>query len=139
MFKHIMAPVDLNHIDNLGRALEVTADMARHHGAKVTFVSVGTSAPGSVAHSPEEFKEKLAAVAKEQAEAEGIDAGSHAVTVPDKRMDLDDALLNAAKELGVDLVVMASHPPSIADHFWSSNGGAVARHCDASVMIVRER
>ena len=143
MFRHIMAPVDLAHIGLLERALTVTADVAKHYGAKVTFVSAtpdqGTcAASGQIAHNPEEFRQKLAEFAKGQAEAHGFEADSHALVLHDKAVDLDHALVDACKELGADLVIMASHTPNFADYFWSSNGGAVASHVAASVMIVRE-
>lgn len=138
MYSQIMAPVDLAHLDKLERALSVTADLAKHYGAKVTFVSATNSTPGAVAHSPEEFRTKLSEFAAAQAERLGIEADAHALVMPDQRADLDHALVDAAEELGADLVVMASHSPGFADHFWSSNGGAVARHSNASVMLVRE-
>lgn len=138
MFNHIMAPVDLAHTDQLKRALEVTAEEAKHHGAKVTFVSATSTQPSAVAHSPEEFRGKLADFAETQGRQNDYEAASHALVLHDQAVDLDDALLKAVEELGADLVIMASHKPSIANYFWSSNGGAIAGHSGASVMIVRE-
>jgi nucleotide-binding universal stress UspA family protein len=46
-------------------------------------------------------------------------------------------LMAAIGELSTDLVVMASHVPNIADYLWPSNGGKIASHATASVMIVR--
>ncbi len=138
MFDHIMAPVDLTHIDQLTRALEVTADAARHYGAKVTFVSATTGAPGAVAHTPEEFRQKLADFAETQGRQNGYDAEAHALVLHDQAVDLDHALLKAVEAIGADLVIMASHKPSLADYFWSSNGGAIAEHAAVSVMIVRD-
>ncbi|SIS67723.1 Nucleotide-binding universal stress protein, UspA family [Roseivivax lentus] len=138
MFNHIMAPVDLAHIDTLKRALEVTADAARHYGAKVTFVSATTALPGAIAHTPDEFRQKLADFAETQGRQNAYEASSHALVLHDQAVDLDHALLKAVGVIGADLVIMASHKPSIADYFWSSNGGAVAEHADCSVMIVRE-
>ena len=101
-------------------------------------MSATTALPGAIAHNPEEFRQKLAEFAKGQAEAHGFEADSHALVLHDKAVDLDHALVDACKELGADLVSMASHTPNFADYFWSSNGGAVASHVAASVMIVRE-
>ena len=56
MFQRILAPVDLEHLDRLERALKVTAEEARHHGAPVVFVSVSAAAPGPLAHNPDEFR-----------------------------------------------------------------------------------
>lgn len=138
MFTHIMAPVDLAHLGRLESALEATADIAKHYGAKVTFVSATNPTPGPVAHNPQEFRKKLADFASAQAEKAGIKTDSHALILHDETVDLDDALLDTAEELGVDLVVMASHKPGFVDHFWSSNGGTIARRSKASVFIIRQ-
>lgn len=138
MFKHILAPVDLAHLETLDRALMVTAQEARHHGAKVTFVSVSTTGPGAVAHNPDEFRKKLDEFARQQSDTHGIDAQAMALFSNDVITDVDDALLNAVKETGADLVIMASHKPGFAEYFWPSNGGKVASHSDASVFVVRE-
>ena len=61
MFKHIMVPVEtLRHEGQLDRALGVAADLAGHYGARVTYVGVTVPQPSSVAHTPQEFAEKLA-------------------------------------------------------------------------------
>ena len=138
MFKRIMAPVDLAHLDKLERALQVTAEEAKHHNAAVTYVSVSAAAPSKVAHTPDEFRARLEDFAKAQANANGITAGSHAIISHDPATDVDDALLKCVKDTGADLVIMASHRPGMADYFWPSNGGKIAAHTDASVFIVRD-
>lgn len=138
MFKRIMAPVDLAHLDKIRRALDAAADLAGHFGAEVTYVSVTAGTPGKIAHTPEEFATKLKAFAKEEAERHGIRATSHPVTSHDPTTDVDDVLLKAVKDVSADLVVMASHKPGFADYFWPSNGGKIAAHSGVSVMLVRD-
>lgn len=138
MFKHIMAPVDLSHLDTLGRALDAAAAEAKHHRCPVTYVSVTGTAPGPVARTPQEFTDKLTAFAAAQAEAHGIETHAHVITAPDPAVDLDGTLLAAVGAVGADLVVMASHPPGAAAYFWPSHGGSLASHSSASVMLVRD-
>jgi nucleotide-binding universal stress UspA family protein len=138
MFKRIMAPVDLAHLDKLERALQVTAEEAKLHNAAVTYVSVSAAAPSALAHTPDEFKARLKDFACQQALAHGINATSHAIISHDPTTDVDDALLKCVSDTGADLVVMASHRPGLADHFWPSNGGKIAAHTNASVFIVRD-
>jgi len=138
MFKHILAPVDLGHLAKLDRALAVTAEEAKLHGARVTYVSISAAAPGPLGHNPEEFGARLEAFAREQAERHDIDAHAHAVISHDPTTDVDDALLAAIEETGADLVIMASHKHGFADYFWPSNGGKVAVRSGASVFIVRD-
>ena len=138
MFKRIMAPVDLAHLDKLERALQVTAEEAKLHNAAVTYVSVSAAAPSALAHTPDEFKARLKDLASKQAMAHGITATSHAIISHDPTTDVDDALLKCVSDTGADLVIMASHRPGLADYFWPSNGGKIAGHTDASVFIVRD-
>jgi len=138
MFSRILAPVDLLHLDKLERALKVTGEEAKHHDAAVTFVSVAAAAPGELAHNPEEFRSKLEAFARQQAETYGIEATALAIISHDPTTDVDDALLEAVKETGADLVIMASHKPGLADYFWPANGGKVAAHANVSVFVVRD-
>ena len=137
MFRLIMAPVDLAHVDRLERALKVTGDLARHYGVPVCYVAVGAAAPSRLAHTPAEFAEKLAAFGRAQAEAHGIEATTRPVISHDPVSDVDDALIGALRDTGADLVVMASHIPDVTDRFWPSNAGKIMSHSAASVFVVR--
>ena len=132
-----MTPVDLGHLGALEKALQVSADLARHYDAEVVYVGVSAAAPSATAHSPAEFKAKLSAFAAAQADQHGIRASADPVTSHDPTTDVDDALLKATRDTGADLVVMASHMPSVLDYIWPSNGGKIAEHANCSVMVVR--
>lgn len=137
MFKRIMVPVDLAHVDRLEKALTCAADLARHYDASVVYVGVSAATPSAIAHGPAEYARKLEDFARSQAAAHGIDASGHAETSHDPATDLDPTLLKAVDRTGADLVLMASHIPGLADHLWPSNGGTIARHAPISVMVVR--
>lgn len=137
MFKRIMAPVDMAHIERLGRALDCAADLARHYRVPITYVGVTSTAPSKLAHNPEEFGQKLQAFAQGEAEKHGIDANAHTAIAHDPTTEVDDALMRAIDETGSDLVVMASHVPDVIDHVWPSNGGKLAEYAKCSVMVVR--
>lgn len=137
MFKGIMAPVDLAHVDRLAAALDCAADLARHYGVPIVYVGVTSSAPSKVAHNPQEFGQKLGAFAEQQAAKHGVQASAHTAIAHDPTTDVDDALMRAIGETGSDLVVMASHVPNALDYIWPSNGGKLAEHAKCSVMVVR--
>jgi nucleotide-binding universal stress UspA family protein len=138
MFKRIMTPVDLGHVERLGKSLEAAAALARVEGGTVTYVSVTGNAPSKVAHNPAEFERKLRAFAEGQASAHGIATDARAIVSHDPTADLDDKLIAAAEEMRADAVVMASHPPGLADYLLPSNGGRIATHSKASVFVVRD-
>ncbi|GGC01918.1 hypothetical protein GCM10011352_30090 [Marinobacterium zhoushanense] len=137
MYSDIMVPVSLPHIDQLDKALKVAADLARHYGARVHYVSVSASAPSEVAHTPNEFAEKVQRFAAEQGAAHNIEVQAHPLISHDPAADLDLVLEHAEEKLGVDLVVMASHLPGFSDHLFGSHGSHVASHSKLSVFIVR--
>ena len=47
-------------------------------------------------------------------------------------------IIQAAEELPADLIVMASHRPSLKDYLLGPNAARVARHARSAVFIVRE-
>jgi nucleotide-binding universal stress UspA family protein len=137
MFSKIMVPVDLGHIDKLGKALSIASQMARNSGAEVVYVGVTGTAPSPVAHTPEDYAAKLAQFAARQAETAGHAASGHAMVRHDPAADLDTTLTQAAEETGADLVVMATHVPGAFDAFGPNHGGTFARHSTISVFLVR--
>lgn len=137
LFNKILIPIDLNHAEKLEKAVSAGVYLARQDSLPVVFAAVASAAPGSVAHTPQEFRQKLDAFAAAQGVKYGINASGHAVFVHDPAIDLDTGLLTAVRETGADLVVMATHVPNLADHLWPSNGGRLASHADVSVFLVR--
>ncbi len=137
MFKRIMVPVDLAHLDGQDRALGSAADIAKLYGAPIVYVGVTSSAPSKLAHNPEEYGQKLDAFASKEGEKHGVQTSGHTAIAHDPTTEIDDALLSAVDDTGADLVVMASHVPNVVDHIWPSNGGKLTEHAKCSVMVVR--
>ncbi len=137
MFKRIMAPVDLHHADDLIPALDLAAELAKLHGAEIVYVGVGSNAPGDLGRTPEAYAERLEAFARERTEKTGVQGHAHPALSHDPTSDLDKRLLEAVEETGADLVVMQTHRPGWADHWFGSHGGKVASHAPVSVLLVR--
>jgi nucleotide-binding universal stress UspA family protein len=137
MYKKIMVPVDLAHVEKLAPALDTAANLSKLYDAPVTYVGVTSSAPGPLGHNPAEYAQKLADFVADQANTRGIKTDGMPMVSHDPAAELDDALITAVKESGCDLVVMATHIPNVVDHFWPSNGGRLATHTNASVFLVR--
>jgi len=136
-FSKIMVPVNLQHAEKLEKAISVATDMARQYGASICLVGVTTAQPNEVARTLDQYREKLAQFAEEKSTDSGIEMTSQAFDTADPLRDLDDVLDNAIKEIGADLVIMASHVPNFADYLLASNSGRLASHSSASVFIVR--
>jgi nucleotide-binding universal stress UspA family protein len=137
MYRKIMVPVDLAHLERLDKAITTATDLAKHYGIPICFVGVTAETPTEVAHTPKEFAEKLEAFGATEAQRHGLAIDTAAYPSHDPAVDLDDTLIAAAKENGADLIVMASHVPGLQDHIFASNAGAVASHAEVSVFVIR--
>ncbi|NIZ08677.1 universal stress protein [Pseudooceanicola sp. HF7] len=137
MFKKILMPVDLAHLEKLEKALSCGTELAKTFDAEIVYAGVTTALPGALSHTPAEYAEKLKAFAQEQSTASGVRCSSVSQISHDVSIDVDNALLKSVEETGADLVVMASHVPGIVDYVWPSHGGRLASHAKISVMLVR--
>jgi len=137
MYEKILVPVDLSHAKTLDKALKTAADLAKLYGSTLCYLGVTSSSPGPVAHTPEEFEEKLRSFAAARAAEDGIQADIEMKVTPDPTADLNHTLLAAIEKSHADLVVMASHRPGFPEHFFASHAGSVAAHAKTSVMVVR--
>lgn len=137
MFHKIIFPVDLAHTGSLEKALTVAADLSRQYGAPLVALGVTATTPGKVAHTPEEYANKLDAYAREASERTGVSVTPIVVKTPDPSIDIDDHIMAEARELDADLVVMASHVPGMAERLFASRSGYLAAHADFSVFVVR--
>ena len=138
MYKKIMVPVDLTHVEQLEKALATAADLSKHYSIPICYVSVSAVVPGPVAHNPAEFAEKLEEFAHEQARVRGLsEVSSVAYTSHDPTIDLDKTLLKAIEETDAGLVVMHSHIPGFPEYLFGSNAGYIAMHSQVSVLVVR--
>lgn len=137
MFKKLLVPVDLAHVDRLEKALQAAGDLAKFYGASLCYVGVTASTPGPVAHNPQEFAKKLEAFGRQQGERHACPVATRAYGSHDPAADLDETLAEAIKEEGADLVVMASHVPGLPEHIFASNAGRLAAHAPVSVFVIR--
>lgn len=137
MHRKIMVPVDLEHLEQLDRALEEARALAALHEAELVYVGVTAPTPSPVAHTPAEYAARLETFATEEGVRAGRPASAYPIVSHDPAADLDAKLLEAIAAVNADLVVMASHRPGWREHMFSSNAGYIASHAPVSVMVVR--
>ena len=136
MFSHIMVPIDLRMPPSVAKAMKVAAEQAKLHGAKISLVHVTMEqiregkTDGKAGAQLQDLTDKLAAETGCEVEAVPV----HSV---DTVAEINGILSQTAAELGVDLVVMGTHMPSILDYVFSSHASHLVLHSDASVFVVR--
>ncbi|AHC99388.1 universal stress protein [Leisingera methylohalidivorans] len=136
MFKHIMVPVDLHMPPTVKKALDVAADFAKNHGARVTLVHV-TDQQVRRGHTVGSSGDELADLASKVAAQTGAKVEGLPIYSVDVGAEIDSILSRTAKELEVDLVVMGTHMPGILDYVFSSHASHLVLHSETSVFVVR--
>ena len=140
MFKHIMVPIDLQEATSWARAFPVAVEAAKRDDARLTLITVMQTsqalalsmAPGIFAFRLDEMESELAGL---RARLVPPDLPGESIV---REGSIYAEILSAARELGVDLIVMASHRPEMKDYLIGSNAARVVRHAPCSVMVVRD-
>lgn len=145
----ILVPVDLDHESSWKKALPAAADQARLMGGKVTLMTVVPGInpgldwryairgeTGTLAYDVKELQEAATKRLRELMDQHIPAALQGDVLAP--HGTIYHEIVQAADAAGADLIVMASHRPSLKDYLLGPNAARVARHARCSVHIVRD-
>lgn len=144
MYNTILVPVDISEIDLTRQVIPHVEALAKMNDATVYFMTVIPSVPyytslgiaySANVPSKEEFKNEvllqLSEVVKE-------------FNIPDDRVKKHissgtpkDQILEFADDIQPDLIIIASHRPSVATYLLGSNASAVVRHAKCPVLVAR--
>lgn len=141
MFKTVLVPVDLAHDSSWRKALPVAVQQARQEGAVLHVMTVvDINLDVTAIRLPEDFnqeylakvEQRLAAVVKQEVPDE---IKVHTLV---REGRIYNEVLQVAEEIHSDLIILASHQPSLQHYLLGSNAARVVRHASCSVMVVRE-
>ncbi len=136
MFKKILVPVDLSHGELAGQMINV----ARQVGGKDADIHIVHVVHDIPAYAAVEISSELLAKTHKAAEQELQDiANANGIkSKPDMRHGTPGSgILDAADDLGADLIVIGSHKPGLADYFLGSTAARVVRHAQCPVLVMR--
>lgn len=135
MYKNILVPVAFDHDRDSREAFAIARALAAE-GAKITAVHVMEEVPAYVAQYLPEGR--LAQNRTELLAQLGHDLGDYTgVTPVIVSGHPGHAIIEYAKEHGVDCIVVASHKPGIQDYFLGSTAARVVRHAPCAVHVSR--
>ncbi len=140
MFKQILVPVDLADPDLAKAAIETAVSLARASGGSVRLLNVMPTTPVMLAeYVPPDFDSQQRQSAAEAltiiGEESGLDRNQISATV--RQGGIYHEVLEEAKAIHADLIVMSSHRPAMKTYFLGSNAGHVVRYARCSVLVVR--
>jgi universal stress protein G len=140
MFKQILVPVDLAETELAKPSLDTAVSLARVGNGHLRLLNVLPMTPVMLAeYVPPDFdaqqrqsaEEALTIISREC----GLDPSHVSSTV--RQGGIYHEVLEEAKAIGADLVVMSSHRPAMRTYFLGSNAGHVVRYAKCSVLVVR--
>jgi len=141
MTKHVLLPVDPDEPSSWKKALPEAVAQAKRHGATLHVMTVVPIFGSSIVanYFPKEFEGKAIADAEKQLKdliAKGVPSDvPHQLIVTHGR--IHQQIVDTAKAIKADLIVMASHKPAWSDGFLAPNAAQVLQHTPISVFIVR--
>lgn len=138
MYKNVLVPVDLAHKEQAGAMIQ-NALAIMSPDAKLTLFFVMPEIPPVLElQMPEGSGEKAKAKAEEQlqalAKSNSAPQSTRIVTSVGRP---HHKILELADKQNVDLIVMASHQPGLADYLLGSVAASVVRHAKCSVHVMR--
>lgn len=142
MTQDILCAIDLEHVSISKKILKKAEILVGDNGGIVNVVTVipdyGMTIVGS--YFEEGVMEKALASAKDSLRQFVSDnySGSAKIRHIVARGNAYEEVLDTAKKVGVDLIVIGASKPDFKDYLLGPNASRVARHANVSVYIVRE-
>jgi nucleotide-binding universal stress UspA family protein len=142
MYKNILLPVDLNEESSWKKALPTAVEYCHAFGAALHVMTVIPDyRKGIVAqYFPADFEKKAREETDKQLQAlikklvpQALSTQQHVT-----RGSIYDQIVQTAKRINADLIVMASHRPGAQDYLIGPNATRVIRHFGGSVLVVRD-
>ena len=140
MFKKILVPVDLAEPDLTRPALDTAVAMARNTNGSVRIVNVLPMTPVMLAeYVPPDFDTQQRQSAEDGLKKLTEECGLAADRVSGivRQGGIYHEVIEEAKAVGADLIVMTSHRPDMRSYFLGSNAGHVVRYASCSVLVLR--
>ena len=141
MYTQILLPIDVADIELSKPAIQAALMMARQSDGSIRLVNVLPMTPVMLAeYVPPDFdaqqrtsaEDALATLARDIK----LDAGKVSTVV--RQGGIYHELLEEAKAINADLIVMSSHRTGLRTYFLGSNAGHVVRYATCSVLVVRQ-
>ena len=142
MFKKILLPIDLSHTASTAFAVNKAQEIAKMSGGEVHLLYVMPDFGNAMVHEffPAGFEDKM--LQKADADLKAFATENVSKDIKSKTHlahgHIPEKILETAKTLGADVIVMASHNPDrLRDFLVGSNAERVLRHSPISVLVTR--
>ncbi len=136
MYNKILVPIDLTDVGHGKEILHIAEKLLAPNGT-ITVLNVVEDIPGYVAAELPDSIVKDVANNAQKALEEATYGSSSNVKLEVRRGSPASAIVAAAEQLEVGLIIIASHSPGLADYFLGSTASRVVRHAKCPVLVDR--
>ncbi len=142
MYKDVLLPIDLNHESSWRKALPVAVAVCQQSKASLHVLTVipdfGLSMISQ--YFPENYQQEMKKQALDNLHALTRKYVGADVTVQHivGEGTIYQVILETARDIHADLIVLASHRPELEDYLIGPNASRVVRHATCSVYVIRE-
>jgi nucleotide-binding universal stress UspA family protein len=140
MYQRILVPVDLADPNLAKPALESAVMICNSTGGDIRLINVLPVTPVLLAeYVPPDFEKQQRQSAEEALSiiTKEVDTKSGRISSVVRQGNIHQEILEEAKQMNADLIVMSSHRVGVRTYFLGSQAGYVVRYATCSVMVVR--
>jgi len=139
MYSKILIPIDLADESSWRVALPRAIELLRASSGALHVLTVVPEQPPQLPFLPNDYSDRMINYASEKLATflEGNIPDDLSVGKSVRQGAIYREILQQAKEIGADLIVMASHRPELKDYLLGPNAARVVRHANCSVLVVR--
>lgn len=139
MYKTVLVPVDLSHIEKGSKMIERAKYLADTNKSQLTLLNVIPDIPAYVAlEIPSRVREQVLennkSELKDLIKKHDLPASTNVVI---QSGNPATTILDHATKENCDLIMVASHQPGLRDYLLGSVAGKVVRHASCSVLVIR--
>ena len=142
MYKTILVPIDLTEDELTSKAVRHAVNLANPSGAKIHLIHVlpiSSALINAYALGYMEIKDRATVKAEEDMKMlmDTIDLPlsdvNYTITFGSPR----DEVINTAKDINADIIVIGSRRPNISTHLLGSTAAGIVRYAETSVLVAR--
>jgi nucleotide-binding universal stress UspA family protein len=142
VYRRILVPIDLSDVELAKPAIATAVMMANESNGALRLVNVLPMTPAMLAeYVPPDFEAQQRTSAEEAIAIVAQETGlaPNKVSAVVRQGNVDREILDEAKAMNADLIVMSSHRTGVRTYFSGSNAGHVVRYAACSVLVVRQQ
>ncbi|HHE6468178.1 TPA: universal stress protein [Providencia rettgeri] len=142
MYKTILVPIDLTEDELTSKAVRHAVNLAKQSSAKIHLIHVlpiSSAIINAYALGYMEIKDRATVKAEEDMKMlmDSIDLPHDAVSYTITFGSPRDEVINTAKDINADIIVIGSRRPNITTHLLGSTAAGIVRYAETSVLVVR--